>query len=228
MIPLVLVHGTWGRADPWHLAGSELRGEAEAHGLAVHDFLWSGILGGVIMPGIWPPEDPHERWSTPRLAPWLEAGEKLGLFCRLRGLERPHVLSHSHGLQVVAYAAAKGQAFDTWISVAGPVRRDMQRVRRAARPNVRRWIQFVDPLDDQVIREGELFDGELDCRTYAIPEADGTVLTPASGHSGIVGSASARSSADLWGYLLGLRDDFSDVPSAESTPPAVFGDVQGV
>lgn len=182
---LVLVHGTWGRAQPWHLEGSLLRQMAGDRGIPVLDFLWSGILAGVptSLPG--DPLEAQNGADAGALLPWLDAGEKLLLACHYAGLSgRPiNVLSHSHGLQVVSYAAGRGLQIETAVSVSGPIRRDMQRARRIASPNIRHWVQYADPTGaDRTIVEGELFDGEPGIE-FNLPEGQ-TIFTPGTGHSG--------------------------------------------
>ncbi len=179
---LVLVHGTWGRAQPWHLPGGLIRQLCQARGISVLDFKWSGILAGVptSLPG-----DPHEAVNGAddgKLLPWLDAGEKLALY--LENFSNPvDVISHSHGLQVVTFAALKGITFREAISVSGPIRRDMQRARRAARSRIGHWTQYADPTGkDKTIVEGELFDGVVGAE-YNLSEGQ-TILTPGMGHSG--------------------------------------------
>jgi hypothetical protein len=186
MKTLVTVHGTFGRAAGWHLPGSLLRDMAASRGIAVRDFLWSGVLAGLptALPG-----DPAERENGAddgALLPWLDAGEKLDLdLWGLTPANRPlHVLSHSHGLQVVTFAALRGVEFETAISVSGPIRRDMLRARRAAAHNIRKWVQFADPTGtDRTIIEGELHDGGGLQAVFDLPEGT-TIHTPDMGHSG--------------------------------------------
>src|SRR5258706_10586552 len=158
---------------------------AADRGIPVIDFLWSGILAGVPtdLPG--DPMDANIGADDGRLLPWLDAGEKLMLAIHYADLDRRpiNVLSHSHGLQVVSYAAARGVQFDTAVSVSGPIRRDMQRARRLAKANIRHWIQYADPTGhDKTIIEGEMFDGNLGA-VFELPEGQ-TILTPGTGHSG--------------------------------------------
>jgi hypothetical protein len=204
MADLVLVHGTWSRAAPWHQRESDVTLEAQACGLAVYEFVWSGILGGVrpLVKPLLDDGDPAEAKNgadTPELLLWLDAGEKLALFCQAHGLERPHVLSHSHGLQVVTYAAVKGQRFATAVSVSGPVRDDMRRARWIAKEGITRWVQFFDPINDATIREGEAFDGHPG---FAGKLLEGeSIETPGSGHSGLVLDPGLRERYLLWTYF---------------------------
>jgi len=178
MIPVVLVHGTWSRHADWFLPNANLPVGLATRGFKVIPFLWSGYCGGVPDPIIVPPSTDDLKGG---LELWRSEGEKLAYFCRVLGLERPHVISHSHGLQVTAFAAASGQAFATALSIAGPIREDMRLVRERARKQIARWVQCVDPHTDWMIHEGECADGNFGW-TYDLPEADETIHT--EGHSG--------------------------------------------
>src|SRR5213595_3603705 len=168
MTPVLLVHGTWDRSGLWCRPGSDLWSALQARGFPVLRFAWSGYLGGVPSPTIVPPSTNELKGS---LELWRCAGEKLHLFCRLAELARPHVVCHSHGLQLVCFAADGGQDFDTVLSLSGPVREDMRWVRERARPHIRRWVQVVDPSGhDATIIEGETFDGEWGWH-FDLPEA---------------------------------------------------------
>src|SRR5205823_893376 len=119
----------------------------------------SGYCGGVPGPVIVPPSSRELKGS---LELWRSEGEKLHLFCRAASLEAPHAICHSHGLQLVAFAADGGQRFGTVISLSGPVREDMAWTRQRARGNIETWIHVVDPSGgDRRIGEGEAFDGEV-------------------------------------------------------------------
>jgi len=175
--------------------------ELERRGFEVYDYLWSGILAGVptTLPG-----DPRESaWGADQgaLLPWLDAGEKLRWYCQAQWLESPSVICHSHGLQVVTYAAARGQRFGTVLSLSGPVRRDLQRARRAARGNIGRWVQVTDPTGkDRTILEGEAFDGEVGWH-LDLPEADLNLSAPGQGHSGLTVDVGAWEPLGLWQTL---------------------------
>lgn len=183
---LVVVHGTWGRADAWHGPHGLIRKLARDRDIRILDFLWSGVLAGVPtkLPG--DPDQEANGADDGKLLPWYDAGEKLALWIdhlQQRRDEPLHVLSHSHGLQVVTFAAVQGIHFDTAVSVSGPIRRDMQRARRQAKSRIAHWVQFVDPSGtDKTIVEGEMFDGDLGAE-YHLPEGQ-TILTYMTGHSG--------------------------------------------
>lgn len=212
MTPLILVPGTWNRGTAWHHSGSLLWNALEAHGFEVLEFKWSGYCGGVPDPVIVPPVTDGLRGE---LELWRSEGEKLALYCKAIGVERPWVLSHSHGLQLVMFAAAgttwlPPQFFDTVLSLSGPVRQDMALTRSQARPNIRKLIQVTDPVSDQTIREGEAFDGHVGWQ-YHLPEADVNIDAPGHGHSGLT------TDPNSWA-TLGIWDHFAPPPS---TPTAV-------
>lgn len=170
-------------------------------GHEVLTFKWSGVLAGV--PTTLPGDPAHAQVGGDQgdLLPWLDAGEKLLLFLEVNHLERPSVVSHSHGLQVVAFSCWAGATYETALSISGPIRRDMQRARRYATARIGRWVQFADPDTDWTIKEGELFDGALG-ESVALPEGD-TVLTPGAGHSGLVNDPSLRQRYTPWDALVG-------------------------
>ena len=194
MRPLVLIHGTWSRYKDWHLKGSPLRAALEARGFLVYDFLWSGYCGGVPSPVIVPQDAPEIKGE---LMLWQSEGEKLLYLCRALQYEAPDVISHSHGLQVVSFAAASGQTFGTVLSLSGPVRKDVEPWRKLARPNIQKWIQVVDPEDDMTIREGLAFDGHFGW-VYHLPEADQNIEVPGYGHSGLILDIAAWDRLGLW------------------------------
>ncbi len=198
MTAIVLVHGTYGRAAPWHRPGSPLWRALEERGFTPIQFLWSGLCGGVPGPVIVPPSTDEIKGS---LELWRSEGEKLAYFCRLMGLERPILLTHSHGLAVGVFAAVAGQKFSTFLSLSGPVRADMAFWRSRARPNIDRWVQATDPTgDDRTILEGEAFDGHVGWN-LELPEADVNLSAPHQGHSGLTTDPNAWGPLGLWAQL---------------------------
>jgi hypothetical protein len=162
--PVVLVGGTWSYADPmelrvqvaekkfaqlpWCHPRSRFAEAARAQGvrLASDDepFLWTTDLemGG-------------------KLEEWWAGAAALAYYCRwlAGGIAPVHIVAHSHGGQVAAMAVGRfGVPCDTLITLATPVRRDMQRHRRAARAYARRWIHVYSP-EDPVQLAGEVLSG---------------------------------------------------------------------
>lgn len=171
MISTVLVQGTHdytGTADDaqqWWAPGSPFWREAERHGitlLGAHDpFVWTTDLGGL--------------FGRRRFTDWKAAGEALRWYATLKvyqgikaGEREPfpvevNMVSHSHGGQVAAYAAARrvvGFRVKTLVTVGTPVRADMARIYERTLKRVGRWVHLYAPRDRwQVL--GALFDGAL-------------------------------------------------------------------
>ena len=139
--PIALVAGTWGR-DPshggWWRAGSEFRRMLLALGVPLVGaddanaiFSWTTRLDGV---------DGDN-------ADWDEAGKALVWYAHAQlspdepGTWKPvSVIAHSHGGNVLAYAAWHGLAIDTAITLATPVRADMEVQYRMLAQRARRWV----------------------------------------------------------------------------------------
>jgi len=90
------------------------------------------------------------------------------------------VISHSHGLQPVLYAAKQGLKIDLLIDVCGPVRWDMLPIAGAAKKHIHRWVHIHAGHRDRWQWFGSLFDGHVGIvrkhpladENLAIPEAD--------------------------------------------------------
>jgi len=193
MIPLILVHGTWARAAAWHLPGSPFRNECQRLGYVVYDFLWSGVLGGLgtleshLIYGHGDPSLKTVGADDGRLLPWYDAGYGLADCVTdiiAAHMVEPCVVSHSHGLQVVAFSCHAGASYNVALSVSGPIRQDMQRARRYAMERIKTWTQFADPnvAEDSTILAGEFFGGGD--ATTILPEGT-TIPTVGAGHSGL-------------------------------------------
>ncbi len=182
MPPILIGHGTWSREAPWHKPGAPLWRALEARGYQPIEFLWSGYCGGVPGPVIVPPSTNDLKGD---LELWRSEGEKLLYFCKWLGLEGPLLLSHSHMIQNVWFAAAAGQSFEAVLDLSGPVRDDMGWTRSRGRPHIGRLTHVYDPLGDFTIREGEAFDGHVGW-TLALQEADQNIEARGRGHSGLL------------------------------------------
>lgn len=145
-------------------------------------FVWSTRLGGVFGRG--------------KLLEWDAAGVALKNFVippfhpELREpVEQTAVIAHSHGLQVVLFACAKGLKIDTLISVGSPVREDMMPTARLARANIRWWLHIHSDVSDRMQWLGELFDGHFGI-VRAHPLADVNESVPHVGHSDLLNNPS--------------------------------------
>src|SRR6267143_1039962 len=102
---LVAIHGTWGTQDSWFLPESLVMQSARRQGcvLPPEPFRWSGELGTGL-----------------KHRPWQLAALQFRWYLAAHGIVRPNVLTHSHGIQVLAYAAlAEGLAFGRIVDVEG-------------------------------------------------------------------------------------------------------------
>lgn len=161
MRQVILVPGThaWdGQKQDWYSLGSPFHtfmSNMPDHVLVQPPYVWSTRLGGV-------------GFGNGDLVGYLAAGVNLFQFCvppRCPERQIPSrdlvVISHSHGLQPVLYAASQGLKIDLLIDVSGPVRYDLMDVAKAARPNIRRWVHIYGGHKDLWQWFGELFDGHL-------------------------------------------------------------------
>jgi len=110
-----------------------------------------------------------------------------------------HVISHSHGLQAVLYAASMGLLIDTYIDVSGPIRKDMMKIAEMARPNIRNWIHVHSDMSDWLQILGEFGDGVFGM-SRAHPLASLNWKVPKAGHTGVLQDPKWFDS--VWGELL--------------------------
>lgn len=177
MNELVVVHGTWGLDRGWWRAESLLMQAAVRAGCVLPDpadpYLWSGELG------------------VRDHGPWTSAAHALIWYCAAKQLERPNLLTHSHGIQVAAYAAAWGQKFGLVVDVSGPPRFDMEAVYAAAKANIAHWMHVWNE-GDMVILEGQVGAGRPEGYIRTMAAADQNVEIPRGfGHSGLLDDVTA-------------------------------------
>jgi hypothetical protein len=187
MKQVILVPGThaWdGTRQDWYSPGQPFHDfipTVEDHELVCPDepFVWSSRLGGVgfgsgdlvvyraagmnLYHYAVPPRCPDERIPPAQLV----------------------IISHSHGLQPVLFAAKHGLKIDLFIDICGPVRQDMLAVARDAKPNIRRWVHIHAGRRDRWQWYGTLFDGKWGIvrkhpsahENLSVPEADHGEIT---------------------------------------------------
>ena len=154
--PYVVVPGTWAYADldnprAWWQRGSAWSAFlAAAGGLyamrPLDPFLWSTDLEGFPWPWRRRALDRNE---------WDAGGRSLRYYLEAVAPADRTVITHSHGAQVAAYAAAGGLSIARLITVAAPVRGDVDPVWRAARPNIGDWLNIY--LEGDAIQIGGAF-----------------------------------------------------------------------
>lgn len=189
-LPVMGTHG-WSfgmKTGRWWCGDSPFAEMMIEHGLVVlcrtRPFVWTTDLNG------------HHFWELRKKArgdhrDWAAGGENLFTYC-VPPLEpyaaippvQVNIVCHSHGLNVVLYAAALGLKINRLISVASPVRDDMTEVAKMARPNITLWRHLHSDASDRTQWLGELFDGVINVAgARAHPLADVNELIPGVGHS---------------------------------------------
>ncbi|MGE3341512.1 MAG: hypothetical protein AB7J46_06485 [Candidatus Altimarinota bacterium] len=187
--PLILVPGTWswdgefpfdqpkpGDHPQWYQAGAIARTGLENAGFEVATFPWSTALGGI-------------GFGSKDLVTWRGAAIHLKEFVKCHFPDKKiWILSHSHGLQVVLFAALYGLEIEKLFDVSGPFRRDMEDAIKIAKPNIKSWTHFRGEWwKDRMAGYGGLFDS-WDPRTWgrnprSHPYSDRTVKIDGAGHS---------------------------------------------
>jgi len=163
MKQVILIPGTHGwdgfRKD-WYSPGAPFHDfipTVPGHELVCPDepFVWSSRLGGI-------------GFGDDDLVVYRAAGENLYHYAvpprcpdKLIAPEDLVVISHSHGLQVVLYAAARGLKIALLIDISGPVRADMMPTALLAKPNIKRWVHTYGGRRDRWQWLGGLFDGHV-------------------------------------------------------------------
>lgn len=160
--PVVLVGGTWSQqqAVPWWRHDSPFAAYLQGQGVHLYrpdgyQFEWSGNLDGI------------DRTNND----WRIAGRTLVAFTRGSLIS---AVSHSHGAQVLAYAAEAGQKFSSVITLGAPVRGDLQDQYYALLAGCFRWTHiYTDErvgVGYQVLGAfgwGRLFDAPMRKMLYA-------------------------------------------------------------
>jgi pimeloyl-ACP methyl ester carboxylesterase len=189
------VAGTWAWKSPWWQDGSDFWEYMRQHKVLPvrlddkHPYRWSTELGGS-----W------KFWEK-RRGDWEAAGDSLYYYAKAMRLPEIVIICHSHGGQAAFYAAALGLQIDRLITVATPVRNDMQDVINLARPNIKQWLQVCDSKTDKVAWWGSFGDRKFgNSREFA--QADRNLKIDGIGHSGLL---SDKDKFPLW-HSMGIID----------------------
>jgi len=186
MKQVILVPGThaWdGFRKDWYSPGAPFHDfipTVPGHELVCPDapFVWSSRLGGV-------------GFGDDDLVVYHAAGVNLYHYAvpprcpdKMIAPEDLVVISHSHGLQVVLYAAARGLKIDLLIDISGPVRADMFVTATKAKLNIKRWVHLYGGRKDRWQWLGGLFDGNVGivrkhplAENLEVPKADHSMVT---------------------------------------------------
>jgi hypothetical protein len=135
------------------------------------------------------PDDPFY-WSTDlsRRA-WIAGGLSL-IWYLLANVERfegepLRIITHSFGINVVAYAAYFGLDIDTVITAGPPHRMDMMKEFDALRAHTKRWLTIFAEEPDRMVIAGELADGLFSTEYPPKFESDYQDTVPGISHSKI-------------------------------------------
>jgi pimeloyl-ACP methyl ester carboxylesterase len=193
---VVLIPGTWGEkrgeTDWWRL-GSVWNANLRNAGLALLDpteaFEWSTALA--ISDGT----DPT----------WRTAGLALKWYCEAKGpgFKALSLIAHSHGGQVVAHALASGLHVHRVITVATPVRQDMQDVWALARPHIEdAWTHLYTEEEGEPMQYlGSLPLGHAEDFTRSMPLATKNIeVVPAVSHHAMMWPGDPWNRMNLWQY----------------------------
>lgn len=166
---IVLVPGTFANTDrhasqdEWWRPGSPFYREAKQRGIECLSFAWSTELDGII--------GRNDDW---------EKGAA-GLYRQTKDLSALRIVAHSHGGNVVAYAAAKhGLRILNLVTLATPVRKDIPYAE--AKKNIRKWTHVYGGWRDYVQLAGSLFDGQVRF-VRQMDDADQNIKVTGAGHS---------------------------------------------
>ena len=76
-------------------------------------------------------------------------------------LEERNIIAHSHGGQVLAWAAYTGVKFNNVMTFGTPVRKDMEMQYASLRMMCKNWLHVCDSKSDLMAVWGTLFDGRF-------------------------------------------------------------------
>lgn len=127
-------------------------------------FVWSTDLDGIQFWRRWPIF--FGKVSRTRdHRDWIAASENLIRYIEAPGCSMPiydrNLIAHSHGGQIVFYAASFGLKIRRLITVSTPERADMSDVIIKARPNIEHWIHIYDKNRDRIADWGAIGDGSF-------------------------------------------------------------------
>jgi hypothetical protein len=173
MPTIILVPGTFHSDGDWSCPGSPFRLYLASRGFECVRFEgWSGDVDGLPQP-----------FENGNHSDWKAGGFALGY---LLAKQPAPIIAHSHGGNVVAYAAGLvGISIPALVTVCTPVRKDMAAWYARSRPRIGHWRHVYSLSFDFWQRAGELLDGQVGW-SREMTEAHNNIGIPAIGHSGLV------------------------------------------
>lgn len=213
MIPFLAIAGTWAwngsSKGQWYDPGSPFSANMRTRG-----FEHLHLECGDGRPFVWDTDvDGNQFWrrligKKPSVTGWQAAGTNLYDYCvppfapdRCVPPENLHAIGHSHGGQVILFAAADGLKINTLITVSSPIRADLTEIYRRARKNIGFWLHIHSDRSDRWQWMGEVGDGRFGIvRNH--PFADQNNSYQDVGHSQILNDM--RLFNDVWSGPLEL------------------------
>ena len=186
MTKYIAIPGTWGfkgeeaPGDVWWAEYSQFANMMSRHGLTpigTGPFVWSTDVDGASLWSLFGRDDPHNDWQA---GAWA-----LGYYLKGVPYEDRNIIAHSHGGQVALYAARHGIKIRNLVTIATPVRKDMQGVAQAAASNIGSWTHVYSDWTDYMQLLGGLFDGQI-AFNRRMPFAHKNIKVPHVGHSGLL------------------------------------------
>lgn len=175
---VVGVAGTWAWKSEWWQDDSKFWRYMQCHGI------YPARING--LPFRWS-TDLADSWNPfkKRRSDWESGGDALAYY--LDALPEQHrvVVAHSHGGQLPFICAAQGVKIDRLITVATPVRADMDGTVRLARLSIRHWTHVCDSKADRTAWWGAFGDRKLG-NVREFTQADANVKIGDIGHSGLL------------------------------------------
>ena len=178
---MVLVTGTWGEKseEEWH-KDKKWKDDLADIGIKQLDrdvpFLWSSNLDGLIG------ENYDWRSGGAALKNYIEARQ-----CKYGITNEPiNLISHSHGMQIVAYAAYFGLRLGTVVTVAGPKRDKLDRQYKSIQTGSKCWIHVHSDWRDVWQLFGSLRWGSPFGQARDMKYANKNVYIPHTSHTDLM------------------------------------------
>lgn len=158
---VILVGGTWSNDlehDFWWIIGSPFYQEIVKRGFECYSYAWNTHLDGVIGEN----------------TDWEKAGKRMSETVPKDSI----VIAHSHGGNVAAYAAIDGLRMKKLITIATPVRPDVNY--EFAKTEIKKWIHIYGNFMDYWQILGELALGKFWKLNRKMKFADENIFYPAA------------------------------------------------
>lgn len=141
----VPIHGTWAIDEKeiawWKTSGAFSQFSARNNVFQLesqHPFVWSSDISGFKY---------NLTSGNAKHTDWRAGGYALAYYLQNTHPSNRNLIIHSHGLQVVAYAAVLGVQFNNIITICSPVRNDLKDAYEILNLKTNRWLHIYDNSD---------------------------------------------------------------------------------